>query len=265
MQKNEGVKIQSVVRAAEILQCFRGNNKELGISEIADRMCLSKSTTFGLVNTLKSIGYLEQNQENKKYRLGIKLFELGNLVQNRMDLRNEARSICQTLANEYDNSINLAIYDEGEIVYIDRIDVMSYDVATSHVATSRVGKRSPMHCTATGKSILAFVEESYLEKYIFSKPLIKLTNNTITTCEKLIEELQFIRSKGYAIDNEEIEIGIRCVGTPIFNEKGYPVAAISLSAPYRKMSDKEIEKVAQDIKSCALKISERLGYYSCRI
>ncbi|AOT71272.1 IclR family transcriptional regulator [Geosporobacter ferrireducens] len=255
MEKTKGVIVQSVARALEILQCFSGNTIELGISEIADAMELSKSTVYGLVNTLVVKGYLEQSQQSKKYRLGIKLFEFGNLVQKRMDLRNEAKVFCEILAEKYRNTIHLAAHYEGEIIYIDKVDIPD-----SVIAYSQVGKRAPMHCTGVGKAILAYLDTEYIENYVLNKPLNKMTENTIINPQKLLEELQIIKERGYAIDDEEIEIGLRCVAAPIFNHKGYPVAAISVSGPYRKMNDEFMKEVAKDVQSYVQQISERLGY-----
>lgn len=255
MRKKRGVIVQSVARALEILDCFCGNVIELGISEIADEMQLSKSTVYGLVNTLTEKGYLEQNPENKKYRLGIKLFELGNLVEKRMDIRNEAEPFCQVLAEKYNDTVHLATHYEGEIIYIGKVDALD-----AMIASSQVGKRAPMHCTGVGKAILAYMEMEYLEKHIFNKPLSKMTEKTITTPEVLMDELKLIKSRGYAIDDEEIEIGLRCVAAPILNYKGYPVAAISISAPYRKITDEVIEEVARDVQHYTKEISKRMGY-----
>mgnify|MGYP000320306336 CR=1 FL=1 len=148
-KEKRGVIVQSVARALTMISCF-ANDTELGISEIAERMDLSKSTTYGLVNTLTAFGYLEQT-ENKKYRLGLKLFELGNLVQSRMDVRMEARPYCQLLADKYRTTVHLATHSEGEIIYIDKVDNNS-----SVVVYSQIGKRAPMYCTGVGKAILAF-------------------------------------------------------------------------------------------------------------
>ena len=156
-----------------MISCF-ANDTELGISEIAERMDLSKSTTYGLVNTLTAFGYLEQT-ENKKYRLGLKLFELGNLVQSRMDVRMEARPYCQLLADKYRTTVHLATHSEGEIIYIDKVDNNS-----SVVVYSQIGKRAPMYCTGVGKAILAFLPEEYMEKYVLSRPLIKMTEHTLS-------------------------------------------------------------------------------------
>ena len=253
--KNEGVTIQSVLRALNILDCFTGNNEEFGISEISEYMDLSKSTIYGLVNTLKVAGYLEQDEKSKKYRLGIKLFELGNLVHSRIDLRDEARPLCIELSGKHGMTVHLATFDEGDVMYIDKL--VNHDM---QVASSQIGRRIPMYCTGVGKAILAYVGDEYLDEYVFSRELKKITKNTITTREKLIEELQIIRSRGYAIDDEEIEIGLRCVAASIFDYKAYPIAAVSVSASYRKMNDNVIENISKDVKLCAQKISERMGY-----
>ncbi|MFZ7133275.1 MAG: IclR family transcriptional regulator [Eubacteriales bacterium] len=256
MKGKEGVTVQSVTRALDIIQCFK-NNEELGISEIAAVMQLSKSTIYGLVHTLAVNGYLEQNKSTQKYRLGIKLFELGNIVHSRMDLRNEAKVYCQQLADKWKDTVHLATYYDEEIIYIDKINMPE-----AVIVYSQVGKRAPMHCTGVGKAILAYVDDGFLEKYISDKPLKKITKNTITNKGKLIKELEVIKTQGYAVDDEEIEIGLRCVAAPIFNYKGYPIAAISLSAPYRKLTDDVIKKISKDVMYYAQKISERVGYHN---
>ena len=245
-KEKRGVIVQSVARALTMISCF-ANDTELGISEIAERMDLSKSTTYGLVNTLTAFGYLEQT-ENKKYRLGLKLFELGNLVQSRMDVRMEARPYCQLLADKYRTTVHLATHSEGEIIYIDKVDNNS-----SVVVYSQIGKRAPMYCTGVGKAILAFLPEEYMEKYVLSRPLIKMTEHTITTGDGLLKELEQVRERGYAVDDEEIEPGLHCIAAPIFNHKRQPQMAISMSFPYGRMWD-------LDVLYYAKQTSERLGY-----
>lgn len=252
-KEKKGVIVQSVARALTMVSCF-ANDAELGISEIAERMDLSKSTTYGLINTLTVFGYLEQT-ENKKYRLGLKLFELGNLVQSRMDIRMEAKPYCQLLADKYRTTVHLATFSEGEIIYIDKVDNNS-----SVVVYSQIGKRAPMYCTGVGKAILAFLPEEYVEKYVASTSLLPVTEHTITTREKLLEELSEIRERGYAVDNEEIEPGLHCIAAPIFNHKRQPRMAISLSFPYGRIWDLDWEQAVHDVRYYARQISERVGY-----
>lgn len=255
MTGEAGVIVQSVVRALDILECFDGQLVELRISEISDQMQLSKSTVYGLVNTLVTKGYLEQNVQTKRYRLGIKLFELGSLVYKRMDLRNEAKPFCEELVSKHNATVHLAAHYGDEIVYIDKVDAPG-----AMIVYSQTGKRAPMHCTGVGKAILAFLGDDELKHFLAKGNLEKYTEHTITCSEELSREMLHVRSCGYAIDNEEIETGLRCVAAPIFNHLNQPVAAISVSAPTARLPMENIEAVAKDVQSCARQISQRLGY-----
>lgn len=248
------VPIKSVGHAMNILECFR-HNEDLGISEIASQLGRSKSTIHALVNTLSQWGYLEQNKENRKYRLGMTLLELGYIVRDRIDIRREARPWCQKLAKEFDTTVHLAVMSAGEIIYIDKVDDGS-----STVTYSRVGKRAPMYCTGIGKSILAHLPMETLEKYIFSKPMEKFTPNTITDRDALLEELDNVRRQGYAIDDEEIEVGVKCFAAPVFNQDGTPTHAISMSFLQARLENEAVANMVTKIKECAGIISARIGY-----
>lgn len=255
MQKNErtGILVQSVARAAEIINCFR-YSEELGISEIANEMNLNKSTVFGLVNTLVRYGFLEQT-ENKKYRLGISLFELGNLVLSRIDIREETKRACRQFAQKYPATVHIATQSAGEVIYLDKLER-----GDSLISASNIGRRAPMHCTGVGKAMLAFMPETYLKKYIFNQPLKKLTKNTITTRKGLQEELENIRAVGVAVDREEIEQGLTCIAAPILQRDGLPELAVSLSFPYGRIKEVDPEKVKNDLLVCTRQLSARLGY-----
>ncbi|MGL4791284.1 MAG: IclR family transcriptional regulator, partial [Anaerotignaceae bacterium] len=211
MANSEGVIIQSVARAMDILEHFN-DKKDMGISEISACMGLSKSTVYGLVNTLVTYGYLEQDMETKKYKLGMKLFELGCTVEKRLDLRNEARPFCEKISKQYGQTVHLATHYEGEVVYIDKFDMPDF-----LITYSQVGKRAPMSCTGVGKAMLAYLPKEYCEKHIISKGFSLKTPKSINSYEQLMEVLSDVRKFGYAMDDEEIEIGLRCVAAPIFN------------------------------------------------
>jgi len=253
IERNKGVVVQSVARALEIIACFE-DSAELGISQLSELMGLSKSTIYGLTNTLVSFGYLEQC-ESKKYRLGLRMFELGNMIQRRMDVRQEARPWCQILAEKYCTTVHLAAHSDGEIIYIDKVDS-----SNSVVVYSQVGKRAPMYCTGVGKAILAHLPHEEQERYIRSCSLTKMTEHTISTAEQLREELKIVHMCGYAIDSEEIELGLQCIAAPIFNYRRQPQMAISVSFPYGRLHDVEKEEVVRDVLQYAEKISERIGY-----
>ena len=253
MANPKGVIIQSVARALDILEYF-SNRREMGISEISECMNLSKSTVYGLVNTLVSYGYLEQDGSTKKYKLGMKLCEMGRTVESRMDLRSEARPFCEMLSQKYGQTVHLATHCEGEVVYIDKFDMPDF-----LITYSQVGKRAPMTCTGVGKAMLAYLPKSYIEKYILGREFTVKTPNSIKNEAELEKELSIIAKKGYAQDREEIEIGLRCVAAPIFNCKKEPVAAISISGMANKMTPDAISVIADDIVKCAKDISFKIG------
>ena len=252
MAGKEGVIIQSVAKAAAILDIFL-KKSDIGISEISDLMGMSKSTAFGLVNTLVAAGFLEQDTSTKKYRLGLKLFELGSAFESRMDIRTEARPFCEELTKKYNQTVHLAAHSEGDVIYIDKFDIPDF-----LIVYSQVGRRAPMNCTGVGKAMLAFLPDEYIKKYVVNSLAAK-TRNSCDTPEKLYADLELIRKRGYAVDNEEIQPGLRCVAAPVFSKGGKVAAAVSLSAMANAMPYEDIEKIAADVMLCAGNISRLLG------
>ncbi|MBQ7581389.1 MAG: IclR family transcriptional regulator [Lachnospiraceae bacterium] len=251
----DGVIVQSVDRALTIIQCFTGSQEELGISELSDQMGLHRSTIYGLVNTLTVGGYLEQNPYNRKYRLGMKLFELGNLVGSRINLREIALPYCKKLADDYGQGVHLAVKSDDEMIYIDKVDVPGMAVAFSYI-----GKRAKMYCTGVGKAMLAFLPEADILAYLQRNPLEQITPHTIADRDRLFEELKQIRERAYAIDNEEAELGLKCVAAPIFDHTGHPVAALSSSGSAGLMNESLIDHIKEDVLAYTQAISVRLGY-----
>jgi DNA-binding IclR family transcriptional regulator len=250
-----GVKVKSVARAIDILNCF-SRNAELGISEIANMLGLSKSTVFGMVNTLTAYSFLEQLPGSKRYRLGISLFEFGHLVQSRMDARREASVICQSLAQKYPATVHLGVPSNNEVIYVDKIENTN-----ALVVYSQIGKRAPLYCTGIGKVILANMPIEYVDAYLATVPLVKLTENTITDKDILLKQLEEIRSEGVAIDKGEIEPGLNCVAAPVFNHLAQPQMAISISFPLGRIKEFSLEDIKINLLTCAKKVSEYLGYF----
>ncbi|MEN6313680.1 MAG: IclR family transcriptional regulator [Clostridiaceae bacterium] len=255
MANSDGIIVKSVDHAISILECFSGSSAELKLSEIVAEMHLSKSTVYGLVNTLTTKGFLEQNPDTRGYRLGIKLYELGSLVHKRMDLRNDAKPFCVELSQKYNATVHLAFHYENEVVYIDKVDSPG-----SIIIYSQIGKRAPMHCTGVGKAIMAYLPKIAIDNYLAKNPLQKFTDYTITNPDLLMKELKLTRKRGYAVDNEEIEFGLRCIAAPIFSHKNVPIAAISISAPTARLPAEDIQTIASDVQFYGQQISQRLGY-----
>lgn len=254
MAESSSVKIQSLERAFEILRLFKKQD-EIGISEIAQSVNLSKSTAFGLVNTLVQVGFLEKDADSKKYRLGMELFEFGTLVEKRMDIKKIAKPYCDMLSQKYGLTIHLAANKNGEVLYIDK-----YDQPDFFIMYSQIGQTAPMTCTGLGKVMLAFEDENYIQKYILSKPFHIQNEQSIADEETLRKNLAEIKNKGYACDDGEMSDVLKCYAAPIFNRHKKPIAAISISGIKSKVESENTQEIIEDIKNAAKEISLKIGY-----
>jgi len=246
--------IQSVDRALQILECFSDGEKELGVTEISRMLSLHKSTAFGLLATLENRGYMEQNPSSGKYRLGMKLFELGARVQNSMDIAAIAKPYLEDIVKKYNETVHLVANDKGQAVYIDKVEG-----STSMRMYSQLGKRPPMYCTGVGKSILAFMPQEYIDEYLLNGDFKKMASNTITDADGIRKELEKVRAQGYSIDDEEIEDGLRCVAAPILDHKGDVAGALSIAGPASRMTKARMKELALLIREAARQISNKLG------
>ncbi|WP_054711500.1 IclR family transcriptional regulator [Bacillus sp. JCM 19041] len=247
--------IQSVERAADVLELFIKSNQERSVKEISEEMSLSKSTVHGIIKTLEHRGFLQQNEIDAKYKLGLKLFELGNAVLADLDVRSLARPIMNWLVGELQETIHLVSFDQNEAVYVEKID----GVQALRIY-SQIGKRAPLHCSGVGKAILAYQTETEARRLLGQGELRSFTAHTMTTIDQVINHMKDVRNRGYAVDDEEMEIGLRCVAAPIFNHRGEAVAAISCSAPIFRMNGELFERAITHVKQACKEISSGLGY-----
>ncbi|WP_335443458.1 IclR family transcriptional regulator [Neobacillus drentensis] len=247
--------IQSIERAADVLELFLASNQELSVKEISEKLGLSKSTIHGIIKTLEYRGYLQQNPDDLKYKLGLKLFELGNKVSNQFDIGNIARPIMKELVESLMETVHLVVFERGEVIYIEKLDG-----PRSLRIYSQIGKRAPIHCTGVGKSILAFQEEEEIERLLANEDLEPFTEYTLTDKAEIKKQLQTIREQGYSVDDEEIELGLKCVAAPIFNHQGKVIAAISCASPKMRLTEDKQAEVIEEIKQAALVISTNMGF-----
>lgn len=247
--------IQSVERALQILDLFNEQATELKITEISKQMGLSKSTLHSLLKTLQLHGYIDQNPENGKYRLGMKLVERGHFVVGTMDIRQKAKSWLTTLSQETGQTTHLGILDGNEGVYIEKIEGKQ-----AAIAYSRIGRRLPVHATAIGKVLLAWLSEeecaAVLEGYVYQG----FTSSTLTSRASLLAALQETRSNGYSMDNEENEPGVRCIAVPVWNHESRVIAALSLSTLTSRVNDDSLATYRQMLIDAGLGLSKTLGY-----
>jgi IclR family KDG regulon transcriptional repressor len=253
---SSGYDIQSVVRALRVLELLAAEEASLSLRDITERAGLSKPTVFRILSTLKKMDYVEQEPVSGNYLLGLKVFEMGSAFIDKMSLRSFAMPLIQELVDKYNETVHLAILDKSDIVYIDKID------GTQTIRMmSAVGKRGPAHCTSVGKAILAHKSPEEQEEILGARELVKLTKHSITDKEALKKELEQIKQKGYAIDNEEQEIGLKCVGVPIFDYHGKVIGGISVSGPSSRFSSARLKnELIPLVVETAEKISHRMGY-----
>ena len=248
-------RIQVVDRATRILECFHFDAHELGVREISQRTRLHKSTTHRILIALQYNGLIQQNPETGNYHLGIKLFKLGQLAVMRLNLREIARPLLRVLMEETGETVHLAILDEEQVFYLEKVEGR-YALRMP----SRVGRHIPAYCTSLGKAMLSCLEEAEVRRMLGRHSLKAYTAHTLRTVDAVITELRRTRKRGFAVDNEEIEVGLRCVGAPLRDYSGALVGAVSVAGPTARFTSDKISFFAGLVKKTAASISSQLGF-----
>jgi len=248
--------VQSVERTLRILELMADQGNPMALSEISSQLGLKISTTHRLLKTLIIKGFAEQDPYTGKYKLGIKTFRIGNTALYALDIRSVARPYLKRLTEKYKETSNLAILDQGDVVYIDQVES---EKMVKMIA--KLGSRGPSHSNAVGKALLAHLSGSELERFLKGRKLQRFTPHTIVSPDVLKKELEKVKARGYAVDQEETEEGICCVASPIWNHLGRVTAAIGISGPSNRISLTFIEtELAREIRQTALEVSFKLGY-----
>jgi IclR family acetate operon transcriptional repressor len=257
MQQNNGAErgalIQSVQRAAILLKAFATGPAELGVNELSRTVGLHKSTVSRMLATLEREGLVERVPTSEKYQLGFEIVRLAGQVPHFGDLRAAASPYLKDLAEWTRETVNLGILDENAVVYVEQL---SGQHLVRH--TNWVGQRTPLHCTASGKAVLAFQPPTAIEAML-SEPLPQFTNRTITAPDKLYDELATVRRLGYAVTISELEEGLNAVAAPITDASRTVVAAVSVSGPAYRLSAERLSELAVLTVATAGKIAARLG------
>ncbi len=222
--------LSSVAMAVRLLKCFSDENFELGIGALASRLGIAKSTAHRLASTLVQGGLLEQVRETSKYRPGVLLFELGSLVRRKVDVYRDAKDILRDLRTRTDETVNLAVLSDGSVVYLN-----SLESRRTIKVVSTLGMRMPAHCSAEGKVMLAFGPPEVTERLLLGE-LVRRTSHTIIDPAALRNALAEVRERGYAIDDEEGEVGAKAIAVPVFGVEGLAVAAIGIAGPIQRLT-----------------------------
>jgi len=247
-------RVQSLDRALEMLELLASNGGEMGVSDLARRLEVHKSTAFRLLATLQDHGLVEQNAATEKYRLGYGLVRLAGAVVAELDLSRAARAVMQELADRSRETVNLALLQGDRVINIDQI-------TSSHlvVNVNWVGKQNPVHCTSTGKVLLAFLPPAELRR-ILGRPLERLTPRTIVDRATLEKQLQRVREDGYAFTLEELEVGLNAVAAPVRDSRGEAIAAVSVSGPSYRVTPQRLSELGELARQAGETISRRMGF-----
>jgi IclR family transcriptional regulator, KDG regulon repressor len=248
--------INSILRACKILKSFSGDKAHFKISDLARQLHLDRSTTYRILLSLERAGFVEKNKEAGTYSLGLAAFEIGNAYLLQTDLIRVSKPVMEDLASKAQETVHLAVLSDIEIVYVDKVD----SPRTLGVM-SKLGQRGPLHCTSLGKALLAFQPEDEQTRIIQKIRMTPFTSRTITSKQKLIEELRVIKKQGYALDRREIEEDVECIGAPILNYLGNVIAGLSISGPQRKMGTPREKQFIRDVVKAAALISSKMGYH----
>ncbi|MHB1654355.1 MAG: IclR family transcriptional regulator [Desulfitobacteriaceae bacterium] len=248
-----------VIRAAErtlqILNCFQGESEELSISDIAGLVGLPKSSVHRFLVTMELNGFIEVNPLSHNYCLGSKIISLGSLAISRVKLAEKGQPYLLQLSKSVQATVHIVVMNQGEGIYIGKVE------ERHSIISSYVGKRVPLHCTAVGKVLLGSLSSEEIDDlYQDPKKLKCYTQNTITDLKLLKEHVQEVCKNGYALDNEEIEEGLRCVAAPVKNHEGRTIAAISVSSFTQKFSTDRLPEIIDQVQTTATKISKAVGY-----
>jgi len=246
--------LQSLDRAVAVLDLLGESEGPLGLADVCERMDLHKSTAHRALMVLERCGLIERTPENR-FRLGLKLYELGTRAVEQIDLRARVHPWFRRLSAQVGETVHLGVLQKTSVVYLDKVEPSNRRVWLS----SRIGTSNPVYCTAMGKAMMAFLPEEMQAEIMGKIRFLRYTHRTLMTPEALMRSLERVRRRGYAIDDEEVEEGVRCIGAPILNETGHPMAAVSVSGPTSRITQQSVPGIAEHLMRCCREISGSLG------
>lgn len=247
--------IQIISRVFNIIEYLSQERGPKGPTEIAEAVGLHKSTVHRLLSTLCKRGYIEKNEAEGSYRIGIKLVEIVSNHINSLELQTEARPFLNDLHVELNLIVHLGILDRHEVVYIEKMDIRP-----NLRLYAQIGLRVPSYCSSLGKCLLAGMSGDQLDFFLSTCRFEQYTENTITDASVMKKHLREVRARGWAMDNEEYIIGNRCVAAPIYDYRGDIIAAVSASGPTALLTDSRMTEAVERVKKAANDISRRLCY-----
>lgn len=247
---------QSTEKALTILEFLASSREPARLRDISDALGLNSSTTLRFLSTLQICGYVAQDEQTQRYYPTYKICWIANQIISRIELQTVTHPFLARLSEQFQEALCVSVEQGMQMVYID----VASNPDRTLLSTQRIGNNSPMHCTGNGKLLLLNYTEEQIEAYIRYKGLPARTPYTITTKERLLEELAATRAADISYDNEECEIGVRCMSCPIRDYTNTIVAGISVTGPVSRMTDEMLERFRAPLSEAARKISQSLGW-----
>lgn len=245
--------VKPVYKALQVLDCLGDGGRSMALTEISHRIGIPKTTVFRYLRTLEACGYVDRDGDTDVYSLGIRLYELGRAVNERLHFREIAMPYMENLRDRFNETVNLGVLEGEEVIYLEMVESRH-----SLRMQAEVGSRDPVYTTALGKTILAYLPEDQRELHL-PADLTPRTENTRTDRVALEADLQRTRERGFALDNQENELGARCVGVPIFDSAGRVVAAMSVSSPVSRLTEEREQDIIEGLMEAGEEVSRKLG------
>ncbi|MFT7772258.1 DNA-binding transcriptional regulator KdgR [Roseateles sp.] len=245
--------VAAVLKVFAILNAL-GERSDIGITDLSVRLAMPKATVYRFLQTMKSLGYVRQEADSERYRLAMRMFEIGAKALPSPDLVDLAKHPMQMLADATGETVHLGSLIDSEIIYIHKVD-------SRHMLGmySRVGRRAPLHCTAIGKVLMAWEHPERRDRILDGAGFKRFRDKTITTRPAFLAELEQVKKQGFGEDREEFDDHIRCLGVPIFDRLGQPIAGMSVSFPTFRFDEAKAPEVVKMLQAASRDISERLG------
>ncbi len=243
----------SVARTLAIFELLAQARQGMSLLDLSRELRVAKSSVHCILVTLERCGYVRRNERTSRYTLALKLFSLANSALNGVELRERAAPFLRALVDRTGLAVHMAILEGSEAILVERVE----PAGVARLATW-IGKRMDVHCTAVGKVLASNLSEEELAELVHQRPLIRHNDNTIVSLKKLKEDLQRVRARGYAIDDEEEEVGMRCIGAPILDAGGKTIAALSITGTTDQITMENLPELSAALRSTVSALGEAL-------
>lgn len=251
--KGENTATKSLKKTLKLIDVMKYEKNGISVSNLSEKLDMPVATTYRILSTLTEYSYLNQDVETKKYRLGLKFLDISRHILDGIDLRKQAHPYMTDLAKQTEETCHLSVMEDNEVIYIDRVECL-----LNIRSTFKIGLRVMAHLSASGKAMMSHLPTTELELLINNLDFALGTKYSLKSKQALLKELASVKEQGFAIDNEEFELGGRCIGVAILDNYGYPWAAISLSGPSNRLS---MEYLKNELSKPLIKAAKNIPNY----